>query len=164
MTNPDQSGMLRFLTDELQAAEDAGQRVWIIGHVLPGKYGYLLKIQVRILWRQLMVAFLLGWDATSALPNGPNLLYQIIDRFSPHVIANVFMGHIHDEVRFLYYKYAFLFSYIFQLLKEFVETMVLLWMPIALLRRLGSVVLLRPYLVSIPVRIYTEYIVAKASN
>ena len=28
--------MLRFLTDELQAAEDAGQRVWILGHVLPG--------------------------------------------------------------------------------------------------------------------------------
>lgn len=29
--------MLRFLTDELQAAEDAGERVWILGHVLPGK-------------------------------------------------------------------------------------------------------------------------------
>ncbi|KIJ51843.1 hypothetical protein M422DRAFT_157627 [Sphaerobolus stellatus SS14] len=79
MSNPDVSGMLRFLTDELQAAEDAGQRVWILGHVPP------------------------GWDATSALPNGPNLLYQIIDRFSPHVIANVFMGHIHDEARFIYY-------------------------------------------------------------
>ncbi|GJJ10859.1 hypothetical protein Clacol_005087 [Clathrus columnatus] len=79
MSNPDNSGMLRFLTDELQAAEDAGQRVWILGHVLP------------------------GWDATSALPNPPNLLYQIIDRFSPHVIANVFMGHIHDEVRYIYY-------------------------------------------------------------
>lgn len=26
MTNPDVSGMLRFLTDELQAAEDAGDR------------------------------------------------------------------------------------------------------------------------------------------
>lgn len=38
MSNPDNSGMLRFLTDELQAAEDAGQRVWIIGHVLPGIY------------------------------------------------------------------------------------------------------------------------------
>jgi hypothetical protein len=33
---PDNSGMLRFLTDELQAAEDAGDRVWIIGHVLSG--------------------------------------------------------------------------------------------------------------------------------
>lgn len=44
-----------------------------------------------------------GWDGTNALPNAPNLLYQIIDRFSPHVIANVFMGHIHDEVRYIYY-------------------------------------------------------------
>ncbi|KDR69557.1 hypothetical protein GALMADRAFT_104017 [Galerina marginata CBS 339.88] len=78
-TNPDVSGMLRFLTDELQAAEDAGQRVWILGHVLP------------------------GWDGTAVLINGPNLFYQIVDRFSPHVIANVFMGHIHDEVRYIYY-------------------------------------------------------------
>ncbi|KAF8521774.1 Metallo-dependent phosphatase [Hysterangium stoloniferum] len=80
MSNPDVSGMLRFVTDALQAAEDAGQRVWIIGHVLT------------------------GWDGTSAFPNGPNLFYQIIERFSPHVIANVFMGHIHDEVRYLYYQ------------------------------------------------------------
>ena len=28
MTNPDTSGMLRFLTDELQDAEDAGDRGW----------------------------------------------------------------------------------------------------------------------------------------
>ncbi|KAF8528594.1 Metallo-dependent phosphatase-like protein [Gautieria morchelliformis] len=79
-TNPDVSGMLRFVTDELQAAEDSGQRVWILGHVLPGALGRHRRS-----------------------PNGPNLFYQIIDRFSPHVIANVFMGHIHDEVRYLYY-------------------------------------------------------------
>ena len=28
MTNPDTSGMLRFMTDELQDAEDAGDRGW----------------------------------------------------------------------------------------------------------------------------------------
>ena len=28
--------MLRFVTDELQDAEDKGQRVWILGHVLTG--------------------------------------------------------------------------------------------------------------------------------
>ncbi len=60
MTNPDVSGMLRFLTDELQDAEDAGDRgkrnvqsvlltiahgiclffaVWILGHVLSGWTG-----------------------------------------------------------------------------------------------------------------------------
>ena len=35
-TNPDVSGMQKFLIEELQAAEDAGQRVWILGHVLSG--------------------------------------------------------------------------------------------------------------------------------
>ncbi|KNZ72246.1 Sphingomyelin phosphodiesterase [Termitomyces sp. J132] len=62
MTNPDVSGMLRFLTDELQSAEDAGDRVWIIGHVLS------------------------GWDGTNPLENPTNLL----DRYSPHVIASMF--------------------------------------------------------------------------
>jgi hypothetical protein len=38
MTNPDTSGMLRFLTDELQDAEDAGE---------PGTlYLYLLSINI----------------------------------------------------------------------------------------------------------------------
>ncbi|PPQ64241.1 hypothetical protein CVT24_008644 [Panaeolus cyanescens] len=49
MTNPDTSGMLRFLTDELQDAEDAGDRVWIIGHVIS------------------------GWDGTNPLKNPTNL-------------------------------------------------------------------------------------------
>jgi hypothetical protein len=30
-----------------------------------------------------------GWDGTSALPNGTNLVHRIIDRLSPHVIASV---------------------------------------------------------------------------
>lgn len=79
MTNPDPSGMLRFVTDELQDAEDAGDRVWIIGHVLP------------------------GWDGTNALYNPTDLFYQIIDRYSPHVIANVFFGHSHEDELSIYY-------------------------------------------------------------
>lgn len=35
-TNPDNSGMFAFMISELQAAEDAGERVWIVGHVLSG--------------------------------------------------------------------------------------------------------------------------------
>ena len=35
-TNPDNSGGITFLIQELQAAEDAGERVWILGHVLSG--------------------------------------------------------------------------------------------------------------------------------
>jgi len=79
MTDSDPSGMLRFITDELQDAEDAGDRAWIIGHVLP------------------------GWDGTNALYNPSNLFYQIVDRYSPHVIANTFFGHSHeDELSIIY--------------------------------------------------------------
>ncbi|PPQ90943.1 hypothetical protein CVT25_008254 [Psilocybe cyanescens] len=79
MTNPDTSGMLRFLTDELQDAEDSGDRVWIIGHVIS------------------------GWDGTNPLRNPTNLFYQIVDRFSPHVIANIFWGHTHEDQMSIYY-------------------------------------------------------------
>lgn len=71
--------MLAFLITELQAAEDANERVWIIGHVLT------------------------GWDGSNPLPNPTNLFYQIIDRYSPHVIANVFFGHTHEDQIMIYY-------------------------------------------------------------
>jgi hypothetical protein len=70
--DPDFSGMFTFLIQELQKAEDAGQRVWIVGHVLS------------------------GWDGSNPMPNGSDMLYQIIERYSPHVIANVFFGHTHE--------------------------------------------------------------------
>ena len=79
MSNPDVSGMQAFLIKELQAAEDAGERVWILGHVLP------------------------GWDGTNPLPNPTDLFYQIVDRYSPHVIANVFFGHTHEDQIMIYY-------------------------------------------------------------
>ncbi|KAI5116890.1 hypothetical protein M0805_004635 [Coniferiporia weirii] len=79
MTSSDPSGMLRFLTDELQDAEDAGERVWIMGHVLS------------------------GWDGTNPLQNPSNLFYQIVDRFSPHVIANIFWGHTHEDELSIFY-------------------------------------------------------------
>jgi len=75
----DNSGMLRFLTDELQDAEDNGDRVWIIGHVLS------------------------GWDGTNGLEAPTNLFYQIVDRFSPHVIANIFFGHTHEDQFSIFY-------------------------------------------------------------
>jgi sphingomyelin phosphodiesterase len=79
MTDPDVSGMLRMLTDELQEAEDAGERAWIIGHVLS------------------------GWDGTNPLQNPTNLFYQIVDRFSPHVIASIFWGHTHEDQLSIFY-------------------------------------------------------------
>ena len=33
---PDPNGILAFLVSQLQAAEDAGLRAWIIGHMPPG--------------------------------------------------------------------------------------------------------------------------------
>ncbi|KAG1723693.1 sphingomyelin phosphodiesterase [Suillus lakei] len=65
-SEPDVSGIMRFLTDELQDAEDAGDRVWIIGHVVS------------------------GWDGGNSLPNPTNLSdMSSVDRFSPHVIASM---------------------------------------------------------------------------
>lgn len=78
-TNPDNSGIFSFLIQELQAAEDAGERVWIIGHVLT------------------------GWDGFNPLLNPSNLFYAIVDRYSPHVIANVFFGHTHEDQVIIYY-------------------------------------------------------------
>ena len=78
-SNPDVSGMQAFLIQELQGAEDAGERVWIIGHVLT------------------------GWDGSNPLPNPTDLFYQIVDRYSPHVIANVFFGHTHEDQFMIYY-------------------------------------------------------------
>ncbi|THH11052.1 hypothetical protein EW145_g895 [Phellinidium pouzarii] len=75
----DTSGMFRFLTDELQDAEDAGDRVWILGHVESGFAG------------------------GDALENPTNLFYQIVDRFSPHVIANIFWGHTHMDQLSIFY-------------------------------------------------------------
>ncbi|KAG2363419.1 sphingomyelin phosphodiesterase [Suillus spraguei] len=79
-SEPDVSGMLRFLTDELQDAEDAGDRVWIIGHVIS------------------------GWDGSNSMLNPTNLFYQIVDRFSPHVIANIFWGHTHQDELSIFYS------------------------------------------------------------
>lgn len=71
--------MLAWMTNELQKAEDAGERVWIIGHVLS------------------------GWDGYNPLPDPTNLFYQIVDRYSPHVIANTFWGHNHEDQFMVYY-------------------------------------------------------------
>jgi len=73
--------MQAFLISELQSAEDAGERVWILGHVLT------------------------GWDGSNPLPNPTNLFYQIVDRYSPHVIANVFFGHTHEDEIMIYYAH-----------------------------------------------------------
>ncbi|KAJ5887804.1 hypothetical protein N7495_007845 [Penicillium taxi] len=78
--NPDNSGIFSWMVNELQKAEDAGERVWIIGHVLS------------------------GWDGANPLPNPTDLFYQIVERYSPHVIANIFWGHNHEDQFTIYYS------------------------------------------------------------
>jgi hypothetical protein len=78
-TNPDNSGVFSWMVKELQAAEDAGERVWIVGHVLS------------------------GWDGSNPIPNPTDLFYQIVARYSPHVIANIFFGHTHEDQFMVYY-------------------------------------------------------------
>ncbi|OJJ42884.1 hypothetical protein ASPZODRAFT_20164 [Penicilliopsis zonata CBS 506.65] len=80
-TDADNSGVFSWMISELQSAEDAGERVWIIGHVLS------------------------GWDGTNPLPNPTNLFYQIVARYAPHVIANILWGHTHEDHILLYYSH-----------------------------------------------------------
>lgn len=72
-SNPDHGGILRFLTDELEAAERRRERVWIVGHVLT------------------------GWDGSNGLSNPTNLFYQIVDHYAPRTIAHIFFGHTHED-------------------------------------------------------------------
>ncbi|KAF9362054.1 Sphingomyelin phosphodiesterase [Mortierella sp. NVP85] len=73
----DPHGELKWLVAQLQAAEDKGERVWIIGHVSP--------------------------SMTDCLQNWSALYYQVIQRYSPHVIAEQFFGHSHRDEFALYY-------------------------------------------------------------
>ncbi|EMC96490.1 hypothetical protein BAUCODRAFT_24254 [Baudoinia panamericana UAMH 10762] len=86
-TNPDKSGILRFLAGELASAEQAGQRVWILGHVPSG--------------------------GSSAVANPSVLFHSIVARYSPATIAGIrlfsgltndsFFGHTHKDQKQIFY-------------------------------------------------------------
>ena len=80
--NPDNSGVLAFLADELSACEKRGQRAWIIAHVPT------------------------GYDGAQALPNPSALFHSIVNRFSPGTIAAVFFGHTHEDQLQIFYDFA----------------------------------------------------------
>ncbi|KAG0316899.1 hypothetical protein BGZ99_006621 [Dissophora globulifera] len=73
----DPNGEIQWLITQLQAAEDAGERVWIISHVGP--------------------------SMTDCTQNWSALYYQVIQRYSPHVVAEQFFGHTHRDEFALYY-------------------------------------------------------------
>ncbi|KEF59628.1 uncharacterized protein A1O9_04474 [Exophiala aquamarina CBS 119918] len=81
VSNPDNTGMLKWLSEELTECEKGGQRAWIIAHALT------------------------GYDGIPGLPNPTALFYSIIRRFSPRTIAAVFFGHTHQDQLQIFYDY-----------------------------------------------------------
>ncbi|KIW96077.1 uncharacterized protein Z519_03143 [Cladophialophora bantiana CBS 173.52] len=81
VTNPDPSGILKWLADELSGCEKRGQRAWIIAHVLS------------------------GYDGSSPMPNPTALFYSIVRRFSPATVAAIFFGHTHQDQVQIFYDY-----------------------------------------------------------
>jgi sphingomyelin phosphodiesterase len=79
-TNPDPSGILKWLSTELMHAEAASERVWVIAHVPPG-------------------------HSNDAMHLPTSLFYSIINRFSPATIAALFFGHTHMDQLEIFYEY-----------------------------------------------------------
>ncbi|KXJ92703.1 putative acid sphingomyelinase, partial [Microdochium bolleyi] len=76
----DPSGQLIWLVRELDAAEQNGERVYIIGHMPMG--------------------------SGDAFHDGSNYFDQIVRRYSPGTIAGLFFGHTHlDEFELAYHNY-----------------------------------------------------------
>ncbi|KAH7055483.1 hypothetical protein BKA57DRAFT_501982 [Linnemannia elongata] len=68
---------MQWLIQQLQAAEDIGERVWVIGHVPPSQ--------------------------VDCINNWSSLYRQVVARYSPHVITEQFFGHSHyDEFSLTY--------------------------------------------------------------
>ena len=79
LRDPDYSGTLRFLTNELQAAEDAHERAWVIAHVET------------------------GWAGKDAVDSPTNLLNHIATRYKS-TIAHFFFGHTHEDMFQVFYS------------------------------------------------------------
>ncbi|KIJ36791.1 hypothetical protein M422DRAFT_34142 [Sphaerobolus stellatus SS14] len=72
----DPNGVLAFIVSQLQAAEDAGQRAWLYGHIPPGKSDFL--------------------------HDQSNYFNQIVQRYKDTIAAQ-FYGHTHrDELEIAY--------------------------------------------------------------
>ncbi|KAF9543678.1 hypothetical protein EC957_000533 [Mortierella hygrophila] len=80
LSDTDPNHELRWLISELQHAEDHNERVWIMGHGAPYQ--------------------------TSCLDNWSDLYYQVVLRYSPHVIAEQFFGHSHVDDFAIYYEHG----------------------------------------------------------
>ncbi|KAI9455924.1 Metallo-dependent phosphatase-like protein [Lactarius psammicola] len=115
LTQPDNSGMLRFLTDELQDAEDKEDRGMCFLKHRPHvsvknfchQFGFLVMSRVvgmvPIHLKRPRICF------TRCKGRRPfsfvmSFIFIIsVDRFSPHVIANIFWGHTHQDQFSIFY-------------------------------------------------------------
>ncbi|KAJ3772053.1 sphingomyelin phosphodiesterase [Lentinula raphanica] len=70
---PDPNGILSFMVEQLQAAEDAGQRVWVIGHIPLGK--------------------------ADTIEDQSNYYDQILQRYKDTIVGQ-FFGHSHKVNQF----------------------------------------------------------------
>ncbi|KAK5046501.1 hypothetical protein LTR84_008304 [Exophiala bonariae] len=77
-TTPQDSIILSDLIGWLLLAEKAQERVWIVGHIPP--------------------------FAEQSLPDHSGAFYQVVERFTPHVIAGIFFGHQHTDSVTIFYK------------------------------------------------------------
>ncbi|RUP47644.1 Metallo-dependent phosphatase-like protein [Jimgerdemannia flammicorona] len=78
ITKQDPNNILAWLIHQLQLAEDAGDRVWIIGHHPPGVPDCFHEYSARF--------------------------SKIVERYAPHVIAGNFMGHTHKDEFEIFYQ------------------------------------------------------------
>ncbi|KIK55592.1 hypothetical protein GYMLUDRAFT_47807 [Collybiopsis luxurians FD-317 M1] len=77
---PDPNGVLAFMVEQLQAAETAGKKVWIIGHIPPG--------------------------VSDTTEDQSNYYDQVIQRYKD-TIAGQFFGHTHlDQFEIAYSDYS----------------------------------------------------------
>ncbi|CEP59975.1 uncharacterized protein LALA0_S01e00188g [Lachancea lanzarotensis] len=75
-SQPDTFGQMEFLIEELVESESKNQRVWIIAHIP---------------------------FSQEALPLPAKMFAEVVERFSPYTIANIFFGHTHkDQFEILY--------------------------------------------------------------
>ncbi|QNP96495.1 YALIA101S01e21660g1_1 [Yarrowia lipolytica] len=71
-TDPDPSGLFRFLSDELLECEKTGQRAWLMAHIPP------------------------GGNMDNSLAHSTEIIRQIVSRFS-NTISGLFFGHVHED-------------------------------------------------------------------
>ncbi|CAR23078.1 KLTH0E00638p [Lachancea thermotolerans CBS 6340] len=75
-SEPDTFGQFQFLIDELVESESKDQRVWILAHIP---------------------------FSSDVLPLPSKLFAEVVQRFSPYTVANIFFGHTHlDQFEILY--------------------------------------------------------------